>query len=474
MKTGKIISLLLAGMLSVSSVCFADSAIDYSSLLKYELEPEGSLSEENINLSFSYDSLLNRGSESYDFLSTAGDVLVSNISNTEYLENGLYAVRGQFETDDVNKTGLFTAEGETLIPEEAAAVYLPDNRKDGSARFLGVIYATETTDNKDECIIYFTDNFVSFDVGEDDTMYKGYAKIFDLEKKAFVEGVEPASFYSGDFYDLGDSFVLSGGGSTDMYDPDGNKIWSSTGYCSGCTADGLAIRIDNKNYIVNSAGQDVFKTDFSVDPLNTGLNYFKLYNNDEKGYQAVDMNGNPVLDGFYSSIYQTNGYVFNVSPVSEDEAEKDKELYVTADGTVLSENAEYLDVTLGGYGTARMEDSDKAALVTPNGFYDDLEDGGHLQFGPEKTFAVLNTGELSLTFDEETSVGRLKDGMIAVAEKNSSGTVCSAYDLFTGEQILPAEYDAIQVAGNHLFAQKATSSGGHVWDVFKIHLVPAA
>lgn len=81
--------------------------------------------------------------------------------------------------------------GEVYLADDAVAIL-----SKLSDRFYYAIYITEETDNEDECFLYATkvDDQIEMQTIFDgpaagEQMYKGYGVVFDLQQKAFVEGI---------------------------------------------------------------------------------------------------------------------------------------------------------------------------------------------------------------------------------------------------------------------------------------------
>ena len=171
---------LILGTVSAGGVLVHADELDPYALYKYSITEEGTIPDQSY--SFMKNSLLTSDGEHYDFDNNKGEVVITSIADVDYLGNDLYEVRQEMTLEDVNKTGLYTGEGEELIPCEAASIVRPYNRE-RDFHFLAVIYTTEQTDDKSESIIYFTESMISLHAGEDDVMYKGYAKIYDLDNR---------------------------------------------------------------------------------------------------------------------------------------------------------------------------------------------------------------------------------------------------------------------------------------------------
>ena len=445
------------------------TTVDPSSLLKYELTEEGSMSVDQ-RISFMYDSLVVSDDDKDAFLSVKGDKIVEDLTNVNYLGGNLYVVSTPYEDEDVNTTGLVTADGEILIPCEAASIKKPANRDDG-IRFLEIIYTTETTDNEDECFIYFTDSMISWYIGEDDVMYKGYARIYDTKLEQFVDDLEFTTPNRYGFYDLGDSFAYEEGNITTIYDADGKELWQSSEFIEGVTYNALAVSSNGKHYIVDASGKDSYVSSGSLDDCIPALNYFKTYDSETSAYQAIDMEGNPVLEGTYSTIYASFNNNFHVIP----DRDSKEELAVASDGTVIAEDVNYFNNIIGGYGYIKLNDDETYLLATPSGVYDGLQVGtaSELFFGKNGDPVILNTGK-TIDFGDEVADGdTLAPGLLKIEKSSPNGSYYGLYDLFTGEELLPAEYDRIGMAGEYILAGTTNSTGNYTWNVYHTKVVTA-
>lgn len=470
---------LIAGLTLSSTAVFAESGaqsheierLDYTSLLHYELEPAGSVEDPDGSFYFGYDSLMDQNGDAIDLLSCTGDVLLSGIEDIDYLGGGLYKARTPLEEDNVNKTGLYTTEGDTLIPGDAASIVMPYNRDDGSARFVGVIYTTEETDNEDECIIYFTSDLISISVGEEDVMYKGYLRVYDIEKQQFVPGVEFSSVPRNGIRDLADSFVIEHDGMITMYDPDGNILWESDGYLSDGSYSGIVVSTGGSYYIVDGTGKDSWKSDNSISVVCPELDYYSVYDGEsDSPYHLIDMEGNRLSEETWPILYSIAGNVIRTNDADGNP------IAASLDGTVIADDVDMVSYVMGGYGFISHKDTDLFSVITPEGIVNDLEGGStyELYFGKEELPVALNTGEVFGKDLGAESADTLAPGLLSVYVTSSSGSKYGVYDGFTGEELLAPEYDDIRIAGNYLYADKSGSTGRDSWDLYRIRLLPVS
>ena len=445
----------------------ASPQLDYSALLHYELEPAGTLEDPDGHLYFGYNAVFDRGGETLTLLSSTGGELLPGIDDIDYLGGGLYEARTPLEEDNVNTTGLFTTDGQTLIPCEAASVVLPHNREDGSARFLGVIYTTGETDNEEECIIYFTSDMISLSVGEEDIMYKGYAKIFDLATGEFVPGIELSNFARNGINDLGSSFVLEHDGVCTMYDPDGNVLWETDGMLNDAGYNTVLVSSGGKDYIVDASGKDSFSSDSSMSLVNAPKDYYSIYDAEsESPYHLIDSTGARVNESTYPIIYESNGNFYHTRN------SEDKDIVTAEDGSVADDSIDSMYYALGGYGYIKQDDSEQYSIITPNGLIEGVEgyQESNLIFNRGTEAVALNTGEAFASDVEAQDMRVLLPGLVSAYLSSSSGSHYAVYDFFTGEELLAPEYDDIYLAGDYLYAKKTDSTGKDTWDVYKVRL----
>ena len=479
-------ALLAAGIASLSLTVYGESgaetvtaeaagsgiqAVDMTSPLHYEFTEAGSFAEDQ-RPAFMRDAILVPEGDSYSMASISGEKIVGPIADAEYLGGGFYSVTEPLEEDNVNKTGIVTETGEIILPCEAAKVVQSTNREGDGARFLEIIYTTEKTDNEDECIIYFTESMFSLSVGEDDVMYKGYAKVFDLQNKKFVDGVELTNSNRSGFYDFGSSFAVEHGGTVTMYDENGQQIWESEGLVMGDTYSALSVSTDGKYYIVDRTGSDVYAADNSIDACCKPLDLFKVYDGEQDApYHIIDMQGNPVLPDAYGAIYDGTGSCYRVKKTAEQE---DASTLIGTDGAVLAENVDYISYPAGSYTYVKFSDKDAVAVNSPAGYFEGLEEdsSSNLVFKKDGKPVVLNTGE-ALDLADDVDGSGIAPGLLKVRENTSAGTSYSLYDLFTGEQLLEPKYADIELAGEYVCASTTDSTGAKNWEVYRIGLVPA-
>ena len=117
--------LLNAGTVMAAPDAAAAGQPDYTAHLHYELEPAGEIEDPEGDLAFMYDALLDNSASDPTMLSSSGEVLAAGLDDLDYLGGGIYSARTPLDEDNVNKTGLYTSDGEELIPGDAASIVMP-------------------------------------------------------------------------------------------------------------------------------------------------------------------------------------------------------------------------------------------------------------------------------------------------------------------------------------------------------------
>lgn len=441
---------------STSKYLSVTEAPDYA----YELTEVESFTGERNDITFNKGAAIEVDGDEYYLIGAEGTRLVDDpVRYAEYLGNGLYVA--SLDNDDVNNTGLVTADGDVLIDFDAAII-TPDDERGEDIHFLKVSYATEETEDKDECFIYSTDRQFAFGPEIGDTMYKGYAEVFSVDKGKMVKGLRIENPSINAVRDLGDSFTYNDGDGYTMYDASGKELWS--GEYATIFEGGLIEHGNNGNsWIIDATGEKRFETGGSLYNLTAGgtdsmSEYFTLTEDDQR--TVVDIDGNQVLAKSYKQINYAAGGLFEVGSGS-------KEKIVNGDGkTVLKHTTSSIEEIVPGYVRARANNEDvllksgKKIANGSQGYYSDLvvqdEDNTNL-------YLVLNDEEFSL---ELTSGTALIPGLLRGRPADTSNYDYALYDLFTGEEVLEAEYETIEFAGDHVYAY-----GDGVWTVYEVELI---
>jgi len=255
----------------------------------------------------------------------AEDLLGTTCHTFEYFGDGLAAAYTYGEIPAPTCALVNVATGDVLLNDGAARI------SKLSDRYYYVIYVTEETEIEDNAFIYFTARTEPDTPEAEDTLYMGYAKVYDLEKSAFVDGVE--------VIDAASDVVMSGETlcveiSRNCYDlhlADGTVIAAVENLYPG--SNGLVQKAE-KNCVVYDSEFNKITHVVGVSPIAASENtystdYFAV-RNAENLIGVVDLNGEEVLPCAFSRIaWEQNGY-FAVC-----DAEERVALY-HADGTELA------------------------------------------------------------------------------------------------------------------------------------------
>lgn len=406
-----------------------------------------------------YDSLVHFEGEDAKFCSYDGSNADSRpLSNMEYMGWGLYSV--SVKGDDINCTGLVNVDGEVIIPFEAAIIEWPhEHPVKKQPRYVLVFTGTETTDDESEALFFATDRMFAIMANEEDTFYKGTLKVFDLEARKYVDGLEFTKGSDSSFAQVGDNILTDLGDKDTVYSPDGKVVYtgqSSLYYNSDCLMD----RIDTEAVIMDSNGKEISRSDSVLNAISYNSPYFLKYQDSK--YTVIDSTGVTVLSTPWSYIYDESLTRFRV----KNDGDSDYSL-VAADNTLIAQSDKLYAADILGF--FAYGDSDNYSLITPdNRIYEGLAgDTEELFFTKDdgSSYLLLNTGEFADCPGSDAD-GVLK-GIFRV--QNDDGKY-ALYDTFTGEELLGFEYDEIKkVNSDYIYAVKDGSA-----TIYKLTVTPDA
>ena len=390
-----------------------------------ELEEVGRASGKK-NYRVTYDSLLRNEGDHVAFCDFNGNPVDDrSLMNMEYLGWGLYSVTVQID-GEVNSTGLVNAEsGEVLIPFNAAIIEFPRSHTTTERpRYVLVLTGTEQTENQDEALFFATDRQFAIMAQDGDVFYKGNLKIFDLETKQFVNGLEYPQGTDSDFAQVGDNILVDLGDKAVIYSPDGKEVYTEKGslyYNYKYMTD----RIETTNVIMDANGSEVSKTEAILNVLDYNSEYFQQYNNGK--YTVINAAGTPVLNGEWDYIYGENQGRFRVKN-NGDTAYS----LVAPDGSVVASGPNMFEGDPLGY--LAFGENKNYTVVTPGSrVIEGIEsDSDNLVYTKDDgaSYLVLNTGEFAAAGGDLDDVAK---GVIAI--ENSDGKK-SLVDAFTGAELL--------------------------------------
>ncbi len=444
---------------------------------EYTAAEIGTIPEKNGLEKLSEDVLVSRNASQYDMLNYMGEKVEGGpFVSIKSIKDGYYTVTT--DHDDVNTTGLVNLEGEVLIPCEAAIIRRIDNDSTGqdSQRYLLVVYGTGEVQSQSEMFFYTTDSFSSFGgpkVG--DKMYAGYAKVYDLKTRRFVDGIKITNpgytIQHLDDYLAGKNFDKSAAdGKTYVYDQNGNqtKVFQETANIK-CGANYL-IASNNKYYLYSGNGDILYETYNSLRPIWGSGRYVYEYiynNNADANYRVLDCNGNECFTrtGRYISFTEYNG-VFCL------EEDGEYTLLDVKGNELFRVNNRLKYDGYGCWSYSYTENKETVyCLVLPDGrviesadwfdrFVSTVKFGDGITESIQYKMLVLNDPDDPLVI-ESTRVSILTDGLVSAEVNNKRGV----YDLFSGKQLIKPEYSRIYYAGGYLYAFKDGA-----WTIFELTL----
>ena len=270
----------------------------------YTLKELGPVADGEGTLTFRSDDLLVRyeKDENGNTLYLPVDHMGKQISNERYgyfeeLLPGLFLVSSL--EDSVNNTGLMNEDGEMLIPCECAIITdcTMENTDGAKSQFLRVIYATEETENEDEAFFFASNAYFSLHPEEGDKLYKGYAKIYDLENKCFVPELtitNPNKFDTS--FGGGLIYVQTEDDEKLLYNAAGRELFKSSDYVGIDIGDGFYV-IDYTQ-VFDTDGNLLFERgdDDSLQIIRGSARFLSCYNYDAKLLSVYDYYGNKLFE----------------------------------------------------------------------------------------------------------------------------------------------------------------------------------
>ncbi|MCR5774228.1 MAG: hypothetical protein K6G42_04000 [Lachnospiraceae bacterium] len=397
--------------------------------------------------------------DSVKLICTNGQTFKDSYAGYSGLGGGYFAVRGN--SDGVNNTGLVTLEGEVLIPCEAAIIeWIRNNRNEDCGRYLRVVYGGEKTTDKEKAFFYTTDKRFSFQMEEGDTMYTGYARVYDVVKRQFVPGVQTDNPDSSDMRECGDHFIIQDKEDISyLYDENGKQLLQTT-RISG-VGNGYIIMYDEGLYkLYDETGEMLFSSEDSLFEVDSTTGYLKKSIN--SNYVLIDKNGEQVLPDMYKAIRSERNGIALVQALTGEQN------LISVDGSVLLTSADNI---------ADIRDWDNHSY---SGYYYGKGDDGYTLAGPggaimsgleetpqhcvvfrDSDALVINDKEFSLHLDNKNH----RDlGLGLTSLKSDSTGKYGAFDLFTGKQLLDYEYDKIEGIYGYIYALK-----GDTWTIYKLN-----
>lgn len=377
------------------------------------------------------------------------DLIGKAYNNYDYFGDGLTAA--YVYSESVPQCSLINVNtGEIYLSDDACQI------EQLSDRFYFVIYATEQTDSREDAFIYFTDRMFSLAPEEGDILYKGYAKIFDLEQGGFVGDLileEP--------YDI----AVCGGlicveidwYTSDVYAADGTCIADDVESITVCqdmmvqeTDEGVVIYDSEFNRLRTLPDCEVMDEDGPVYPNYSGK-FLKVRDENSGLWGVIDMGGNVMMEGRFATISGAYGdYIMAGKEIGDDWmygvylADGTEILPCTYDGIYADDDLPVLHcydaedndfIYVPGFGSVDVTDYSRDGLV----YYVNPEEGNY----DARSYLVYATGEMADYTDSEVLCQLL-------VYSEEAGLV----EMIHGQTLIPAEdfgYDRIIDTEEYLY-----------------------
>lgn len=363
----------------------------------------------------------------------------------DYLGCGVYA--GKTVSDSINSVSLLSSGGETLIPAEACLIEWAET--EAERRYLLVYYAEEETTDKENFLICKTDVGI-YTSNIDGTLYTGHIKLYDVKEKRFVQGL-PELTGSRRIRICGNSIVIAEeSGSAVLYDHEGNVLLEMKNSPSIC-GNILICSEGGTNYVYDETGTQTFLANKTISSVGNS------------GYIQMDSNGENVIMDWYGNVLlrsvKAYGYLNDMIVTREG----DQQGLVSLSGQRILSNA-YTYITDLGFGFTCARRGERYLVVGEEGIIATglTSSPGNLTIEKDKRLYILNNRAYGLEVGE-SGYNLITEGLVSIASEENG--LLGVFDLLTGKQLLPYEYERIRYAADHLYAYK---NGG--WEIYAVTL----
>lgn len=456
MKTLKKAAAALA-LLLVWGVFFSNTSAAASSALITEA---GTISDSRGDIKFRSGYLCTRSGEEMTLLDPSGTPVKEGTALDIKEKNGYMILTKK--GNPVAQSAVLTADGKTVIPYGPALVE-PLNEQ-----FWLATFAVKETKNKEEAMIYSTDQLFSLQPKEGDTLYTGRRVVYDVTSGKEVPGIEILT-KKGKIEALGSSLLVTADdGSKKIYDKDGQVR----------EADASSIKIiggfyvgdaNGTSVVFDSEGNRLFETNHYLSGVDSSGEYLS-YKNDSNHPVLVNSNGEDILEMKKKGHFGLPSLRYDLDPedgqglltFSNFETDKGLKSLISSDGTEICKE---IYTTICYEGAGYYYGSRKAGS---NQVYDVFDSQGNLMgeklnnFGTSDMIAYkenkVSGSRKYYIYDkkdytlEQKSAQSIGFGLLKVKDEKSDKY--GLYDVFSGNQILKTEYANIYYAYNNIYAYK--------------------
>ena len=382
----------------------------------------------------------------YAIVSCEGEVSENTFKLIENIAEDYYAVSTETtelttEPESRNVFGVADVDGDVIVPEEYARIkYLND-------RFFMVYTVTETTENKENAILYLTDNAFSLDAAEGDILYAGKWEIYDVEEDELVPDVSGNTNVSVSAYE---NIICVD--YDEYYKADGTELDDAEVFLNGC----YAIEEDENIIVYDENYEKLFEGDnglYIYDSTESSPDYFIADDNDSSGEFIIDRKGKKVSEEIELNIYDV---IFDKYIVVSDDGNYG--LYDFDGEEIIA--CEYKDIEFDdqfGIEILALETEDDVTYVYCDGTEiakADVTEDTYLDGmvfaapdGDDDVYLNLSTGELDIK-----SVIRMYsiNWCVETRKEDDDGTKQGVIDVITGENIIDDKYYDIIALGDYV------------------------
>lgn len=374
-----------------------------------------------------------------------------------HLGKGFY--KGINDREGINDLSLFTKNGEILLSQDSCLIEWASNQNEDDPRYLLVYKAENKTNNESDYLVSEEDSYISL-YHTNGVMYQGTVRVYDTELLRFVPNL-PVITDNNKILICGNSVVIKEqDNSYVMYNEEGLPIWETSNDVS--VRNGYLVCYgQDARHIYNDQGTCTYTTGLAIYFLSDGSPYLKLSQDlNGENVQTIDIYGNVIFEGlnvtrFYDDMFQVQ---------SEDAFGNYHYGLVNMEGKeILPCKYDYIEEIYKGYCLAKYKD--QYTIVNSQGVLaTKLNERPYMLLTNKNDHVfVINTR----SFDLNAPKGKcsaLADGLITI--KSDETGLLTVYDLFTGEPLLPYEYERAYYAAGYLYVYR---EGG--WGIFEVHFV---
>ena len=438
-------------------------------LYRYEATKESSFKGDLTEL-FNWDTMPARtnGNERYVIGFDGKNILDDPLSQVEPLAGDAFAV-WTTQPGPNNMSVVSLSKGN--LTREAAAYAKMALSKKHEGRFVVVCYATEQTNVKEEAFAFEHDydetttycNEYSYD---SKAQYKGYFKVLDTQERAFLDGVKITN-PKAVIWEVDDSVLIVDEGISTLYDAMGKELWREATYAEA-GAHSFCYEKGDVNFICDASGKELFTTDSWLSAIDGPNDYYSCRRGDVD--EIIGSDGRHIASFQGVSVFDEADGLFSVGQTGDSS---------NAPWHLIDLSAK--TIARGSMGRPRVEGYiDIFNKEMADNCYSLTSGGEVLAAGLDGTAAqnlvITDTAGNYYVFKDHKCSLWLGDsnvlGPALVGGRAEASAMYGAYDLFTGESIIPTDkYSGVLAAGDHILAYSGEDG---VWDVYAVKRIPLA